>query len=259
MIGEARLSALVGELKGIEYRLASKRGLSKALEDEAAEHRRQARLPAPSIASARDSSDMASTLSRLVDDEQSRLAVEICCLEEDRARLLEQLHSEGMPTGRWIGVGERYVHLRRSEQGDDGEVQLWLHDIPAGHRRYIVTGEDPRITARRVEYGATFHRANNQMVWIILAVVSVGLTAHWELVPIWAVLVGLCVVIAGSAWLLPEGARTAKRMISPSETVNDPWLEVRPYTGERDESPKSASANRRSESTNAVEAGGESR
>lgn len=241
MIDEYRISQLVGELQGVQYRLHSRRKLSAALESNTEDYRRQALLPAPSVTSARDSADMAASVSRITDSEQERLAKEIASLEAERERLLGQLYSEGLQTGRWVGVGERFVYLEKdSAEGEQHtDAGLELHDIPRCHEGYIVPEEDPRLTMSRAQYAEKYEKGKRQFSLTMLTCAAPAVVLHYTgLVSLWLVVLVYFLCLGGCAWFMPEGFRTAGRMLGFGEEFLHPFMEVRPHTGERLETKK---------------------
>lgn len=231
MISDLRLSVLVGHIRAVDYRLAAKQDLASQMAAKADEYGELALLPEGSALEAAESTDTAATISRLNDEEQTRLAEEIKSLEQEKSRLLHQIYEEGMQTGRWIGVGDRYVHLSGS---DSTSSELRLHDIPRGRNYYILTDEDPEITARRVNYAAYYDSARRQLAGIFGLMFSVFFVASYTpLLQAWLALVGVIVVVGASATVFRQGAQMALRRFGPFESVNSPWLEVMPDSGER--------------------------
>lgn len=240
MISEWRLSALVGQIRGVEYQLTRKRELAGELTASADEYSQRALEPAASATSAAESARVADTLSTITGDHRSRLDAEIESLEEEKRGLCRHLHDEGMQTGRWIGIGQRFVYLsgEDSEEGEDrgeatGGQLLQMHDIPAGYKSYMPVGEDPAITARRVEYAETYCCGKRQLTWIMGLMVGVFFLLSWEFIPLWLTLIGLLAALGVCVPVFPEGAKMAARMAGPGDGPHPPYLEVMPDSGER--------------------------
>lgn len=256
MISEHRLSTLVGQVNSVQYQLCSKRELARELVSTTDEYNRLALEPAASVSEAAQSADTAAMVSRLGEGEQQRLAEEIVSLEQEKERLLSRLYEEGMETGRWIGVSDRYVQLSGAE-GDSKEdskefskadpdensgSDLSLHVIPKGYERYMLGDEAPEVTARRVSYATGHRRRSKELTGILLMVMLAGLVYSLDLLPLWLTWASFAAIVAASAFVLPGGWTLAWWIIGPSQTPDSPWLEVMPDSGERFENSASPSA-----------------
>lgn len=231
MISEHRLSALVGQIRGVDYQLTRKRELAGELAANTDEYEQMALLPAASALEAAESTDTATVICRFNDEEQVRLAEEIGVLEDQKSLLLDQLLEEGMQTGRWIGIGDRYVQLCGT---DSTSSELRLHDIPRGYDGYILTDEDPQITARRVAYATGYRTAQRQVIGTIGLMVGVTLVSTHTPLPGWLVLIGVIAALTVSATVFREGSKFALATFSPfNRSPNSPWLEVMPDNGDR--------------------------
>lgn len=241
MISQARLDQLVGEVRATERRLESLTEMGRIMVEGRESYRYRTLMPAESVSQAAEDERLAAASARLGGEQRLRLLGESQRLRRARRVALWTLYEEGAPTGRWIASGGGYVHLERRAMnrgvGDPaGEIEsgLELYEIPARMRRYIVPGEDPRITCRRVEYGVWFQRGHGQMLAVVGLVMAVALVGRLEFLPWWFMFVGLAAVMGGSSLVLRDGLRMAVGVFGPGcEAANRPFEEVVAHTGER--------------------------